>query len=144
MKRIHRPALRGRLPHNPILRLPRPASGLPAGPRARQFDKNGLGEDLAIMRMLLPALACLFAAGLPAQDTNELLKRITAMEERVKALEAEVQTLRSHPAAAPFPPSAAAREQAAPAQPMALQAPAVQPRHGRRSPRGRQGLQPRY
>jgi hypothetical protein len=84
--------------------------------------------------MLLPALACLFAAGLPAQDTNELLKRITAMEERVKALEAEVQTLRSQPAAAPFPPSAAAPEQAAPAQPMALQAPAVQPAMGGAAP----------
>ena len=43
--------------------------------------------------MLVPAVAALFAAQLPAQDTTELLNRMKAMEDRIKALEAEVQTL---------------------------------------------------
>ena len=76
-----------------------------------------------MMRMLLPVLACLFAAGLPAQDTSELLKRVAAMEERIKALEAEVQSLRSQPATVPSPP-------VAPAQ----QAPAGQPVMGGAAP----------
>jgi hypothetical protein len=88
------------------------------------------------MRILLlaPAVACLLAARLPAQDTTELLRRITAMEERIKALEAEVQTLRSQPAAASAPPAAAAPEQAVPAQQMAQQALAVQPVMGGAAP----------
>jgi hypothetical protein len=47
--------------------------------------------------MLAPAVAALFAAQLPAQDTTELLNRMKAMEDRIQALEAEVQTLRAQP-----------------------------------------------
>ena len=49
------------------------------------------------MFMLAPAVAALFAAQLPAQDTTELLNRMKAMEDRIKALEAEVQTLKARP-----------------------------------------------
>ena len=52
------------------------------------------------MFLLAPALASLFAASLPAQDTTELLNRMKAMEDRIKSLEAEVQTLKSQPALA--------------------------------------------
>ena len=47
--------------------------------------------------MLAPAVAALFAALLPAQDTTELLNRMKAMEDRIQALEAEVQTLKAQP-----------------------------------------------
>jgi hypothetical protein len=71
-----------------------------------------------------PALACVWAAALPAQDTNELLNRMKAMEDRIKSLEAEVQTLRTQqtgaavapvvsavaPAALPVPAQAAPQE----------------------------------
>jgi hypothetical protein len=50
------------------------------------------------MFMLAPAVACLFALQLPAQDSAELLNRIKAMEDRIKALESEVQTLKGQPA----------------------------------------------
>jgi len=45
--------------------------------------------------MLVPAVAALFAAQLPAQDATELLNRMKAMEDRIKALEAEVRTLKA-------------------------------------------------
>jgi hypothetical protein len=45
--------------------------------------------------MLVPAVAALFAAQLPAQDATELLNRMKAMEGRIKALEAEVRTLKA-------------------------------------------------
>ncbi len=45
--------------------------------------------------MLAPAVAALFAARLPAQDTTELLSRMKAMEDRIQALEAEVRTLKA-------------------------------------------------
>ena len=47
--------------------------------------------------MLVPAVAALFAAQLPAQDTTELLNRMKAMEDRIRALEAEVRTLKAQP-----------------------------------------------
>ena len=49
------------------------------------------------MFMFAPAVAILFAAQLPAQDTTELLNRMKAMEDRIKALEAEVQALKAQP-----------------------------------------------
>jgi hypothetical protein len=52
------------------------------------------------MFVLAPAVAALFAAQLPAQDTTELLSRMKAMEDRIKALEAEVQALKAQPQAA--------------------------------------------
>jgi hypothetical protein len=52
--------------------------------------------------MLAPALACLFAAQLPAQDTTELLNRMKAMEDRIRSLETEVKTLKQT-AVAPQP-----------------------------------------
>ncbi|MGA2268057.1 MAG: hypothetical protein ABSH44_06255 [Bryobacteraceae bacterium] len=63
--------------------------------------------------MLAPAVAALFAAQLPAQDTTELLNRMKAMEDRIKALEAEVQTLKVQPPGT----VAAAAPAAAPALP---------------------------
>ncbi len=61
----------------------------------------------------VPALACVCAPSLPAQDTTELLNRMKAMEDRIKALEAEVQSLRGQPVAA-APPAAVPAEAAAP------------------------------
>ena len=54
-------------------------------------------RNRGIMRifMLVPAVAALFAAQLPAQDATELLNRMKAMEDRIKALEAEVRTLKA-------------------------------------------------
>ena len=63
--------------------------------------------------MLAPAVAALFAAQLPAQDTTELLNRMRAMEDRIQALEAEVQTLKAQPPGT----VAAAAPAAAPALP---------------------------
>ena len=59
--------------------------------------------------ILAPALAYLFTANAPAQD-SELLNRVRAMEERIKSLEAEVQALKGNnaAAAAPAAPAAAA------------------------------------
>lgn len=68
-----------------------------------------------------PALACLFAGGLAAQDNTELLNRMRAMEDRIKALEAEVQSLKGAPAAA-----AAVQQPAVPQQPAAPAGPAPQ------------------
>ena len=82
-----------------------------------------------------PALACLFAGGLAAQDTTELLNRMRAMEDRIKALEAEVQSLKGQPAAAaavqqPAVPQPAVPEPAATPPGPAPQDLAGQPRLG--------------
>ncbi|MGD0499791.1 MAG: hypothetical protein ABSC23_15285 [Bryobacteraceae bacterium] len=82
------------------------------------------------MRILLlaPAVACLLAAQLPAQDNTELLNRLRAMEDRVRALEAEVQTLKARQTVpAPTPPATAAVPEA---QPTAPPAPAALPVYG--------------
>jgi hypothetical protein len=63
--------------------------------------------------MLAPAVAALFAALLPAQDTTELLNRMKAMEDRIQALEAEVQTLKGQ---APATVAAAAPAAAVPVE----------------------------
>jgi hypothetical protein len=71
---------------------------------------------------LAPVLACVFAAGLRAQDTTELMNRMRAMEERIKALEAEVQSLKGQPpqaAALPAPPAQATPPQPTPPPPPA-------------------------
>jgi hypothetical protein len=53
--------------------------------------------------MLVPAVAALFAAQLPAQDTTELLNRMKAMEDRIRALEARCGRSRlSHRARLPW------------------------------------------
>jgi hypothetical protein len=78
--------------------------------------------------MLASAVAALFAAQLPAQDTTELLNRLKAMEDRIKALEAEVQTLKAQPpgavaaapAAAPAVPVEAAAQGPPPGAPLTL------------------------
>jgi hypothetical protein len=86
--------------------------------------------------LLAPALICLFAAGLPAQDTTELLNRMRAMEDRIKALEAEVQSLKGQPAATPSAPSVPAPappmapELAPPGQQAAQQAAGATPNYG--------------
>src|SRR5215467_11825541 len=49
---------------------------------------------------VVPALICLPALQLGAQDATEMLNRIKAMEDRIKALEAEVQSLRAAQTAA--------------------------------------------
>jgi hypothetical protein len=69
--------------------------------------------------MLAPALTCLFAAQLPAQDNTELLNRMKAMEDRIKSLESEVQTLKQ--TAAVTPPTAIAPP-GIPAQPAPIAA----------------------
>src|SRR5438270_5474161 len=51
--------------------------------------------------MLASAAACTFVRVLPAQDTAQLLQRMTAMEERIKSLEAEVQSLKVQQAVTP-------------------------------------------
>jgi hypothetical protein len=67
-----------------------------------------------------PVLACILASPSPAQDNNELLNRMRAMEERIKALEAEVQSLKgAQTAASPAPPAAAATPEAVAAAPAA-------------------------
>ena len=63
---------------------------------------------IARVFLFAPALAGLFAVQLPAQDTNELLNRMKAMEERIKALEGEVQSLKGQPPAATPIPAATA------------------------------------
>ena len=65
---------------------------------------------------LAAAMACLFAAQLPAQDSAELLNRMKAMEDRIKALEAEVQTLKGQQAAI----AAAPAQPAPPPEPVNL------------------------
>lgn len=91
------------------------------------------------MFILAPALACLFAGGVAAQDNAELLNRMKAMEERIQALEAEVRTLRGQQSAAvPAPPTAAAvvpappaaAEPAVPGQQIAQQTPGALPTYG--------------
>jgi hypothetical protein len=87
--------------------------------------------------MSAPALACLFAGSIAAQDNTELLSRMKAMEERIQALEAEVQTLRGQQTAAvpaapapAVPAPAAAAEPAAPEQQLAQQTPGALPTYG--------------
>ena len=71
--------------------------------------------------VLALALACLFGAQLPAQDTTELLNRMKAMEDRIKSLEAEVQTLKQTAAVTPPPATAAPNIPAQPAVPIPAQ-----------------------
>jgi hypothetical protein len=87
--------------------------------------------------VLAPALACLFAGGVAAQDNTELLNRMKAMEERIQALEEEVRTLRGpqQPAAATAPQAAAAvvpapPPAAAPEQQIAQPTPGALPTYG--------------
>ena len=78
--------------------------------------------------ILAPALAYLFTANAPAQD-SELLNRVRAMEDRIKALEAEVQALKANPSAATTPAATAAAPTApatAPTPPATAAAPAQQ------------------
>jgi hypothetical protein len=79
------------------------------------------------MRMfpLAPVAACLLAVPLLAQDSNELLTRMKAMEARIQALEAQVQTLKSQQAATTAAIESAAPAQAAAATPPAAAAPAT-------------------
>jgi hypothetical protein len=71
--------------------------------------------------VLAPLVALWCVSALRAQDTNELLNRMKAMEERIRALESEVQTLKGQPAVI-----AAAPAQAAPAAaPIVAQAPSA-------------------
>ncbi|MEO8370297.1 MAG: hypothetical protein ABI806_14025 [Candidatus Solibacter sp.] len=68
-------------------------------------------------KLVLAPLAALWCvSALQAQDSNELLNRMKAMEERIRALESEVQTLKGQPAVA------AAPAQAIPAPPPVEQA----------------------
>src|SRR5438477_11386078 len=93
--------------------------------------RGGTLKTFRIVRVVpfAAALAAVFAAQLPAQDTTELLNRMKAMEERIKALEAEVQTLKGQPAIAPAVPPAApvpvGAPQALAPQPEAQTAPAL-------------------
>jgi len=57
----------------------------------------------------MAAVIAFSSGAMRAQDTNELLKRMQAMEERIRALEAEVQTLRTQQAAIPNAAAPAAR-----------------------------------
>ncbi len=57
--------------------------------------------------VLAPLAALWCVSALPAQDTNELLNRMKAMEERIRALETEVQTLKGQTAAVAAPPAQA-------------------------------------
>ncbi len=92
--------------------------------------------------MLVPVVACLFSAKLPAQETAELLNRIKAMEDRIRTLEAQVQMLQAQKdanpqaAAAPAPastvagPGPPAPQPAVPAQQLAQQGPGGLPVYG--------------
>ena len=73
---------------------------------------------LARLLFFVSVLGWMFTAQVTAQDNNELLNRMKAMEDRIKALEAEVQMLKG-PAATPTPAIApqAVPEAAAVAQP---------------------------
>jgi hypothetical protein len=68
--------------------------------------------------LLLVSFLCAGAAR--AQDNNELLNRMKAMEDRIKALEAEVQSLKGQPAVTAAAP-------ASPPTPIAPAAPAAVP-----------------
>jgi hypothetical protein len=85
--------------------------------------------------LLVPAIAGLFCAQLPAQDNTELLNRMKAMEERIQALEAEVQTMKGQPTAAVTAPPAM------PPQPLAPQTPAA-PNLGGAGPSAAKALNP--
>ena len=68
---------------------------------------------------IVPAVVCILAFPLRAQDNAELLKRIQAMDERIKSLEAQVADLKGQQAAL------TAAVQSAPAAPAAPVAPAA-------------------
>ena len=69
----------------------------------------------SLLRLTLVTGAISSSAGLlAAQDNAELLKRMTAMEERIKSLEAEIQTLKAQQPAPTAPAAAQAPAAAAP------------------------------
>jgi hypothetical protein len=77
--------------------------------------------------VLAPLAALLCVSTLRAQDVNELLNRMKAMEERIRALESEVQALKGQPSAAVAAPAQAvpaatpvAEAQAPPSAPVDL------------------------